>query len=363
MVSPEPDAPGAFDAQVTVRNVLEWPGFDLTLVAGASGLDHPVRWAQATELVDPSPFLRGDEIILTVGSELTTGASCAAFIDSVVSRDAAAIGLAVGVAGHTPPAGLAAVAERRGLPVFTVPNTLPFVAFTEKLAMLHAEARERVQRRRDNGLLIDYIRRGLASPWVLRDQLGGAFAAASLFGTVCLRSGSDVAIGGLVVVGDLDSHTVVVAEHDYLQAFLDGAEAGVVGVGRVAPLDQLHHSLKECVAAFAIATSRDRTAGPRDLASLTGLLGRMSADQFAPFRDHVLTPLEQHDARHGTQLVSTLRVFFESGGSVSSTAAELYLHVNSVRNRLSRVESVTGLDPTAFADRVTLTLALASRGR
>ncbi|MFP7761438.1 PucR family transcriptional regulator [Marisediminicola sp. LYQ134] len=363
MVSPETPPTEAFDAAITVADVLEWPGFDVTLVAGATGVDHRVRWAQATELVDPSPYLRGDEIILTVGSDLDTAAKCAAFVDALIASDAAAIGLAVDVVDHTPPAGLAALADARGLALFTVPNTLPFVAFTEKLAALHGAARERVQRRRDNGLLLDYIRRGLASPWVLRDQLGGEFAAASTFGTVCLAAGTDVAIGGLTVVGDLDSHTVVVAEHDYLQAFLDSDAAGVVGVGRMAPLDQLHHSLKESVAAFAIATSRRRSAGPRDLASLSGLLGRMSSDQFAPFRDHVLAPLEQHDARHGTQLVQTLDAFFASGGSVSATATELFLHVNSVRNRLARVETITGLDPTVFGDRVTLTLALESRGR
>lgn len=38
----------------------------------------------------------------------------------------------------------------------------------------------------------------------------------------------------------------------------------------------------------------------------------------------------------------------------------LFLHVNSLRHRLTRVEELTGCNPLAFSDRVALAVALAA---
>ncbi|MGH3357386.1 MAG: PucR family transcriptional regulator ligand-binding domain-containing protein, partial [Nocardioidaceae bacterium] len=56
----------------TVRDVCAEARFGLSVAAGESLLDRTVRWATVTELVDPSPFLEGGEIILTTGVRLRT---------------------------------------------------------------------------------------------------------------------------------------------------------------------------------------------------------------------------------------------------------------------------------------------------
>jgi hypothetical protein len=359
-VSTDPDPTG--DTPLRVRDVLAWPEFPVELVAGSAGLDRPVRWAHPTELIDPSPFLRGGEIILTVGIELRTNADCATFVDALMRRDAAAVGLAVDVVEHVPPDELRRLAEKRSLPLFTVPTTVPFVAFTEKIAAFHARHREQQRRRCEDGRLLDFIRRDLASPWVLRDRLG-VDAGAHRFGALCLPAGVPVALDGPGVMGLHRDQLLVVAEESCLTAFLASVDTPVYGRGGTGSLDTLPGSLKECVAAYAMSVQTGTSRGPRDLASFSGLVERMSPEQFAPFRDHVWTPLEQYDARHGTQLVTTVERFLDCDGSLAETARTLYLHVNSVRNRLTRVHAVTGLDPFRFRDRVTLALAAESRRR
>ncbi|MEV0247024.1 helix-turn-helix domain-containing protein [Nocardia sp. NPDC050712] len=58
-----------------------------------------------------------------------------------------------------------------------------------------------------------------------------------------------------------------------------------------------------------------------------------------------------HEER--TRLLETLETWFRAGGSAAATGERLYLHANSVRYRLRRVEELTGLsltDPAAVRD-------------
>jgi DNA-binding PucR family transcriptional regulator len=51
-----------------------------------------------------------------------------------------------------------------------------------------------------------------------------------------------------------------------------------------------------------------------------------------------------YDARRKAQLIETLERFLGARCSVAGTARELYIHPNTVRQRLERIEQVTGLD-------------------
>ena len=74
-----------------------------------------------------------------------------------------------------------------------------------------------------------------------------------------------------------------------------------------------------------------------------------------PFRI-LVQPLEAQDREHGSDLVRTLSVYFASNTNASEAADRLFLHRNSLRYRLERVEELTGLD--LEDDRVRLALQL-----
>jgi GAF domain-containing protein len=57
-----------------------------------------------------------------------------------------------------------------------------------------------------------------------------------------------------------------------------------------------------------------------------------------------LRPLLEYDRAHRSQLFRTLEEYLQQRGRVASTAAKLYVHPNTLRQRLSRIESITGLD-------------------
>jgi DNA-binding PucR family transcriptional regulator len=67
--------------------------------------------------------------------------------------------------------------------------------------------------------------------------------------------------------------------------------------------------------------------------------------------------LIEYDRRRGARLVETLERFLADRGSVAASARALYIHPNTVRQRLERIERVTGLD-LAEEDLLSLELAL-----
>ena len=88
------------------------------------------------------------------------------------------------------------------------------------------------------------------------------------------------------------------------------------------------------------------------------LLALQDQDVLDAFRETLLAPMEDYDATHGGTLVETVRTFLETGGRWQETADLLHVHVNTLRNRLERVESLTGRRLDSTPDRVDLWLAL-----
>ncbi len=103
----------------------------LRVLAGAQGLDRPVRWVHISELADPTPFLTGGELLLT------HGAACDAdgYVGRLAGHGVAGVGIAVGEDGIAAVApGVLADAEAAGLPVIEIPDAVPFIAITERAA-------------------------------------------------------------------------------------------------------------------------------------------------------------------------------------------------------------------------------------
>jgi DNA-binding PucR family transcriptional regulator len=88
------------------------------------------------------------------------------------------------------------------------------------------------------------------------------------------------------------------------------------------------------------------------------LLASVPAPVLRSFSDRLLGPLQEYDDRHSAELTSTLKSFLACDGSWSACASRMYVHVNTVRYRISRIEALTGRDLSALADRVDFFLAL-----
>ncbi|AKG45827.1 PucR family transcriptional regulator [Streptomyces xiamenensis] len=114
----------------TLSSLVQHTALKLGVLTGEDRLDVPVRWAHASELADPVPYLDGGELLLTTGLKLDI--DDAAEMTEYVRRLSAAgvVGLGFGVGVHHPavtPQLLAAVQEVR-MPLLEVPRRTPFIA-------------------------------------------------------------------------------------------------------------------------------------------------------------------------------------------------------------------------------------------
>ncbi|MBB4705478.1 purine catabolism regulator [Sphaerisporangium siamense] len=116
------------------------PLLRLRVRAAADVLDRPVRWVAVSELEDPTPFLEGDELVLTTGMRLGPG-DAAPYVARLVARGVAGLGFGVGLGHEDVPPAFVEAAERASLPLVEVPRETPFIAIGKAVSELLAAER------------------------------------------------------------------------------------------------------------------------------------------------------------------------------------------------------------------------------
>jgi sugar diacid utilization regulator/GAF domain-containing protein len=100
-----------------------------------------------------------------------------------------------------------------------------------------------------------------------------------------------------------------------------------------------------------------------ELGVLQFLVAPSGADELFRFADSVLGPLVAYDDRHGTNLVTTVDRYLDSGCNASRAARALHVHPKSLAYRLRRIGEISGLDLSARENRLNMELALRILGR
>jgi GAF domain-containing protein len=105
-------------------------------------------------------------------------------------------------------------------------------------------------------------------------------------------------------------------------------------------------SLSEATDAARITAALDPDGGARPFATLGAYRYLASlAGSHVPDAVHarVVATLSDYDAQRRTDLVATLEQYLTRRGSVVATAGALTIHANTLRQRLQRIEELTGL--------------------
>ncbi|MFC3300241.1 PucR family transcriptional regulator [Arthrobacter agilis] len=167
---------------ITLPVLLADSALGLVAQGRAEAPSQPVQWVAVTELEDPRPFLNGAEVVLTTGVRLKTGTAQRSFVQRAHEAGALAIGFGVDLTHRRVPTALVAEADRVGLPVFSVPYEVPFIAIGKKVADALSAAQYA-------GL--EELLEGHA---VLASALLGAGGLSSLLGELARMLGTDVAL-------------------------------------------------------------------------------------------------------------------------------------------------------------------------
>jgi PucR family transcriptional regulator, purine catabolism regulatory protein len=118
---------------ITLRDLVQDSGLRLRVRAGDPALDRQVHWVHSTELIDPTPFLEGGELLLTTGMGLRRK-DYRAFVHRVADQGVAGLGLGTGLSHDTVPRELIDTATGLGLPLLEVPRETPFIAISKTVS-------------------------------------------------------------------------------------------------------------------------------------------------------------------------------------------------------------------------------------
>ena len=124
------------------------PGTSLRFLAGEPFAARPVRWVHISELEDPTPWLKGGELILTTGLRIgETPATQRAYVRRLVAAGVAGLGFGVGFGHAKTPRALITEADKLEFPLFEIAYDVPFIAITEAVfTRLLAEQYDTLQR-------------------------------------------------------------------------------------------------------------------------------------------------------------------------------------------------------------------------
>lgn len=483
--------------EITLRDFVEDRSLSLEVIVDG-GLERPVRWVHVTELLDPSPYLQGGELILSAGVWRERGGRVKEFVGALQRSGVVALGWGLLAEDARVPDEVVMACRKARLPLISVPTKTPFIAIERRffeylqrrreaelrrslaynerlirsisslpggvrgvLKVLGKELGSRVWLERngeetrserntpDNGVpreettrfpvisgerpvarlvvassprklgprqraaigqaipLLEFVlaheqelrqaERRLAAELVEGVLTGRTrFAAGrlraygldpegTLVGLV-VRSGTPeddagriqralTALGGEAVVavwkGDATAIFQPTREKPDLvevgrEVALALGSGRAVGVGSPAGgVDGLRRSLIQARQAAELAR-REPGKGyvvHDRVESQALLLALQDQDVLAAFRNTLLGPIVEYDARRDTRLLETLEAFIFSGGRWEETARRLHIHVNTLRHRLSRCEELTGRDLSTMESRVDFYLALRSRAQ
>ena len=226
------------------------------------------------------------------------------------------------------------------------------------------------ERGRRLGIDLDRPHVLLVAEAAAREKLGGAAmrylfggdihgVSAEHAGTVVLLIDCD---GGGTTPGDAARAAATQLGH------LVQAPVTVAGTGPARGARELAAAYAEaarCLRAMRVLGREGEGACVDELGFLGVVLG--NAKDVDGFVTAVLGPLLRYDERRGTQLVRTLRAYFGAGGSLIRAKDELHVHVNTVVQRLDRIQVLLGRNwnepDRALELQLALRLHLLSGGR
>ncbi|MBX7551810.1 helix-turn-helix domain-containing protein [Streptomyces sp. tea 10] len=140
---------------------------------------------------------------------------------------------------------------------------------------------------------------------------------------------------------------------------LAGTPVTVAGAGPATgprAIADAHAEGTRCLRALHVLGRAGTGASADELGFLGVLLGdHHDVDGFIAA---TLGPLLEYDAQRGTQLVRTLHAYFGCGGSLTRAKEELHVHVNTVVQRLDRIQALLGPDWNTPEQALELQLAL-----
>jgi Purine catabolism regulatory protein-like family/PucR C-terminal helix-turn-helix domain len=120
---------------ITVRELLQLPHLQATLIAGADGLEREISWVHTSDLPNPWEWHGTGELLLTNGTGMPPAEPDQVdFVEKLHETGASGLALGLGMSGPPLTPGAVTKADGLSLPLLSIPFNVPFTAVVRAVA-------------------------------------------------------------------------------------------------------------------------------------------------------------------------------------------------------------------------------------
>lgn len=133
-----------------------------------------------------------------------------------------------------------------------------------------------------------------------------------------------------------------------------------IGIGKYyKSITDLGKSFQEAKTALELSRflERDQHITCFEDLGIIRLLANISYQQLEDYYKEYLTALIDYDLKNKTNFEETLQIYFQKNGDINDTAEKLFLHPNTLRYRLKKIEEITNSDLQKLEDQINLSIA------
>jgi DNA-binding PucR family transcriptional regulator len=161
----------------------------------------------------------------------------------------------------------------------------------------------------------------------------------------------------------LSSERIVAVTHDVIRNVESAISVSLrAGIGSEVELADVARSRREADQVLQVLGDSDHGKQVADIASVRSEVFLMDLERLVSSRPELmlgkLSALADHDRRHDTAYVDTLRAYLTSFGDITSAADTVAVHSKTFRYRMRRVVELSGIDLDDPAERLVAQLQL-----
>ncbi|MGN0974858.1 MAG: PucR family transcriptional regulator [Gemmiger sp.] len=363
------------------------PDQEIQLLAGAGGLQTPIRWVHMVEGIEISSFLEGGELAFVTGIALCPECTLEQLVQNIQAHGAG--GAIINVGPYIPqiPQSVIDFCDERDFPLLSVPWHIHMAVimkrFSEAILLSDraqnewtAALKNAVFHPNEEALYLPALEsRGLRSGWsycvaLLEPETTEGMPACLRTVENCLTVHyPDVNFAGLngqVVL--LFANCTDERIEETVQAVLDACAAALPGTALYAGTGRATRSARCIAASWRLAqkvlllqkrrNAAGRPACYRELGAYRLLMAVDDPELLREYTSALLGPLRASDSANGTDYIGFLRTWLDCDCSSQRTAERMFLHRNTVDYHLHRIAALLEVDLSTLDTRLQLSLAL-----
>ncbi|MCL1995269.1 MAG: PucR family transcriptional regulator ligand-binding domain-containing protein [Defluviitaleaceae bacterium] len=381
---------------ITVKEALALPAMaDAILVAGSEGLERKITSVNIMEVPGISRFVKEEELIVTTMYPIRENGNLKlALIPNLVEKGVSALAISPLNHDRDIPSVMVKLADEHAFPLIRLPMDTSFneilnPILEQILDRKHIEVEHRYRARIIGDLLSgkissksqiialsQYYNWGLSKgflPILMKldpneyDHLRLQLHTFSDISEKCGIGGTiatDFEFGILLLIPYSDTNKCRTNLEKITKTYLEIFPNTFLGIGRpIADILELPKGLREAKQAATLSEKLPSFGRIVDFDSL-GIYRVLAIGDDEDFNKkqtfvkEKLSALLDYDQANKTDLFLTLQEFFNEGGNSRKAAKKLFVHYNTMRNRLNLIEEISGIDLSVAEARLEMQVAI-----